>query len=192
VAALPLNTHSHQAFFKMHIRTATVSDVDNLAALATQVWLHTYASEGISCAISSYVLSEFCPQRFATLLLEPSTAVIVAEREQNLIGYAKVTVGTACPQATRAKVELATLYVQEPFVGKGVGVALLQRAEQWAQMQAGTSLWLTVNSRNSRAIAFYAKHGYTRLGTTYFELGAARHENLVLAGRCIAVETPSA
>jgi GNAT superfamily N-acetyltransferase len=189
---LPENTKAHQAFFEMHIRPATVLDVDNLAALAMQVWLHTYAWDGISSTISKYVLSEFCPQRFATLLLEPSTAVFVAEREHNLVGYATVTVGTACPQATHAKAELATLYVQEPFIGKGVGVALLFQAEQWAQLRTGTSLWLTVNSRNSRAIAFYAKHGYTRLGTTYFELGEARHENLVLVGRCNAVDTPSA
>ena len=32
------------------------------------------------------------------------------------------------------------------------------------------------------AIAFYAKHGYTKVGITFFELGNENHENLVLVG----------
>ncbi|MFY8192606.1 MAG: hypothetical protein ACOVKF_05625 [Limnohabitans sp.] len=41
--ALPINTI---------IRTARVDDAACIAVLATQVWLHTYATQGISAAIS--------------------------------------------------------------------------------------------------------------------------------------------
>jgi diamine N-acetyltransferase len=43
-------------------------------------------------------------------------------------------------------------------------------------------IWLKTNSQNSRAIAFYAKHGYTKVGITFFELGNEKHENVVLIG----------
>jgi ribosomal protein S18 acetylase RimI-like enzyme len=43
-------------------------------------------------------------------------------------------------------------------------------------------VWLKTNSRNGRAIAFYAKHGYTKVGTTFFELGNEKHQNVVLLG----------
>ena len=43
-------------------------------------------------------------------------------------------------------------------------------------------IWLKTNSQNSRAIAFYAKHGYTKIGVTFFELGSEKHENMVLVG----------
>lgn len=167
----------------MFVRQAERRDAENLAALAIQVWLHTYATEGISSVISRYVLSEFTPEKFEALLSEESSAVLVAERGKGLVGYAKVTVATACPVATSSKVELATLYVQAPFIGKGVGHALLSRSEAWAKQRENTSIWLTVNSKNSHAIAFYAKHGYTKLGLTHFELGNEKHENLVLVGR---------
>ena len=81
-----------------------------------------------------------------------------------------------------AKVELATLYVQEHFVGKGIGSSLLRQAELRARQRADSSLWLTVNSKNFGAKAFYAKHGYIALGTTFFRLGHEDHENLVLVG----------
>lgn len=164
----------------MHIRPATLEDAENLSALAIQVWLHTYATQGVSSVVSRYVLSELSAKKFEAVLAEESSTVLVAEKNEYLLGYARVAVGTHCPAPTGAKAELATLYVQAPFLGKGVGGELLSRAEQWAKQHQDTSLWLTTNSRNSRAIAFYAKHGYTKLGITYFDLGNAKHENLVL------------
>jgi diamine N-acetyltransferase len=164
----------------MHIRQGELRDAESLSALATQVWLHTYATEGISCVIARYVLSEFAPKKFEALLVEVPTTILVAEVNRNLVGYARLTTQTMCPVFTTAKVELATLYVQKPFIGKGVGHALLSQAEKWAMRYAETAVWLTVNSKNDRAIAFYTKHGYSKLGTTFFELGDEQHENLVL------------
>ena len=167
----------------MLIRQGERRDAENLAALAIQVWLHTYATDGISRLISHYVLSEFTPEKFEALLSSNSSTVLVAEVDQHLIGYATVRVGKPCPALANAEVELATLYVQAPFVGKGIGHALLSHSEKSARQRASTSLWLTVNSKNTRAIEFYAKHGYTKIGVTHFALGDERHENLVLVRR---------
>ena len=51
-------------------RQALPSDAECLAALATQVWLHTHATDGISPAIARYVLSEFSVRKFATILTQ--------------------------------------------------------------------------------------------------------------------------
>jgi len=176
-------SHLHVRRLEMLVRQGERRDAENLAALAIQVWLHTYATGGISSVISRYVLSEFTPEKFEALLSEESSTVLVAEKGKNLMGYAKVSAATVCPVVTSSKVELATLYVQAPFVGKGVGHALLRQAEAWAKQRKNTSIWLTVNSKNFHAISFYAKHGYTKLGLTHFELGNEKHENLVLGGR---------
>lgn len=52
----------------MRIRKVKPSDINNLTVLATQIWLDTYAITGIRGAISTYVLSELMPERFASLL----------------------------------------------------------------------------------------------------------------------------
>lgn len=164
------------------IRTAAQADAENLAALGMQVWLHTYATDGISSEISRYVLSEFTGERFAALLTNPSAAVLAAEVNASLVGYAVIDFGATCPVSTSATVELATLYVQEHFASRGVGSALLGRAEAMANQQTNNPLWLAVNAKNSRAIAFYAKHGYRKIGVTRFQLGNGAHENHVLVG----------
>jgi len=164
------------------IRSGRPEDADRLSVLATHVWLHTYATDGITADIAAYVLRELVPAKYLLLLKAPSCQVFVAESGESLAGLAVVSFETPCPAGNYSSVELQTLYVQEHFLGRGVGKSLLQAAEAKARQRSNGTLWLTVNAKNARAIAFYARQGYTKVGTTYFVLGEARHENHVLIG----------
>jgi diamine N-acetyltransferase len=166
----------------LQIRAGLPSDASRLAVLASQVWLHTYATDGITNEIAQYVLSELTVERFAASLGESEARFLVAEYDECLVGFAAVKFGALCPTGVRAAVELQTLYVQEHFIGHGIGRSLLLAAEARAREQSGSPLWLTVNAKNARAITFYAHQGYAKVGTTYFILGQSRHENHVLVG----------
>ena len=164
------------------VRTARVDDAACMAVLATQVWLHTYPTQGISAAISHYTRTELIPEKYLALLNDPRARLWVAEREACLIGFVVVQLDVPCPIHAPASAELQTLYVQSHFVGQGVGRQLLGVAEEMARTQTGLPLWLTVNVNNARAIGFYRRHGYTALGTSDFVMGDQRHENHVFMG----------
>ena len=165
---------------KATIRQAIPADAECLAVLATQVWLHTYATDGISVVIARYVLAEFSAAKFADVLTQAHSTVLVAEMDGHTVGYALVSLGLACPTGGPS-VEVATLYVQEHFAGQGVGSALLLECQHVAQQRTGScAIWLTVNAQNLRAIAFYKKRGLAKTGTAYFELGGEKHENQVM------------
>lgn len=165
------------------IRAGRAEDADRLAVLAAQVWLHTYATDGITSDIAEYVLCELTPHRYSALLSEPASHVFVAEHGESLVGFSVVKLGVPCPGGSDSAAELKSLYVQEHFIGQGVGKLLLQAAEATAREYLNTALWLMVNAKNSRAIAFYARQGYSKVGTAFFVLGAGRYENHVLIGR---------
>lgn len=165
------------------LRPARASDANTLAVLAAQVWLDTYATDGVSSMLADYVLQEINPAKFASRLAEPAMVVLVAEHAENLVGFAALRIGVPCPAGGLATVELETLYVQSHFLAQGVGSTLLRQAQLLVQAQAdsaGSGLWLTVNSKNQRAIAFYNARGYQMLGTQMFMLGGVEHENLVM------------
>lgn len=165
----------------LHIRPAIAADAPALAALSIQVWLDTYATEGVSDLIARYVLDEFTPAAFVSWISDPSTAVFVAEADGLLVGYPRLRFGASQKLFPAADTELCTLYVQEPFTQAGVGSALLHEARAAVRSRTGSdALWLTVNVLNLRACAFYGKHGFVRTGTAWFTLGDARHENHVL------------
>jgi ribosomal protein S18 acetylase RimI-like enzyme len=144
--------------------------------------LHTYAADGITHDIAQYVLSELTIERFSATLGEPHTTLLVAEHGECLVGFAALRFGALCPSVAGPTIELETLYVQEHFIGHGIGKSLLQAAEVCVRDRSTFPLWLTVNAKNARAIAFYARQGYSKVGTTYFVLGEGRHENHVLVG----------
>jgi len=120
----------------LRIRRGQSQDASLLAVLAAQVWLHTYATEGITSDIANYVLSEFTPARFLSLMNDPACGLFVAEDGQNLVGLAVVKFGVSCPGGNSSTTELQTLYVQEHFVGRGVGKSLLQAVEAEAREQS--------------------------------------------------------
>ncbi len=162
------------------IREGAPSDAERLAVLATQVWLHTYATDGIDTAIARYVLSELSVDKFGSLLTRKDVTVLVAGIDENIVGYAVVNVDAKCPSAS-CQVEVVSLYVQEHFARKGIGSSLLIESRRVAHRCVGsTTIWLKVYARNFPAIAFYRKHGLVKTGTAYFELGGEKHENHVL------------
>ncbi len=166
----------------MQIRPACLEDAQNLAALAIQVWLHTYATEGIRDALSAYVLATFTPEAFRRRMGEPSHGLLVAEENGHLVGYADVDFDAPREDVPGVCTELATLYVQEHFAGRGIGTRLMAACAEEARRRNGDpTFWLSVYHRNAKALAFYRKHGFTERGAFDFEFGGERHRNLVLA-----------
>ena len=168
---------------KVSVRPGNPGDADRLAVLGAQVWMHTYATQGVTQVIAEYVVREFSTTALAAILASSSFKhVAVAEIGASIVGYAVLAFSTPCPSDPKVQVELVTLHVQEHFSRQGVGSALLHYAQRLAQERA-SRLWLMVNAKNVPAIAFYEKRGYTKVGTAYFELGGKKHENHVLTSR---------
>lgn len=164
------------------MRLAVASDALRLGVLATQVFLDTYATEGISTAIAREVQASFSTAAMQSIIDNASSHLCVAERAGHLIGFAQTTVGTAQALVQAAlPAELDRLYVQEPYTRSGVGSALLREAERCALQGGCGALWLSPWVHNHRALKFYAHHGYRKLGITVFMMNAEAIDNFVLA-----------
>ena len=164
------------------LRSATPADSLCLSVLAMQVFLDTYATEGIRPEIAREVLASYSQDAFTRSLQDPGTAIAVAELKCHLVGFAQVTWGSRhelAPLGVQA--ELLRLYVQEPFTGAHLGTRLLAHAELQATAGGATVLWLTPWVHNHRALGFYERRGYTDCGLTYFTFEGEQHQNRVLA-----------
>lgn len=161
-------------------RAAVPADALCLSVLGTQVFLDTYATQGIRPAIAREVVEHFSVETVAGLLASPSITILVAEQAGHLIGFAQLTRGSrhelvSCEPA----VELNRLYVQEPFTSMGVGRALLRQAEELAAAQGARAFWLTAWVGNPRALAFYARNGYQEVGAASYVYENEEYETRV-------------
>jgi ribosomal protein S18 acetylase RimI-like enzyme len=161
------------------IRAAEVTDANNLAALSIQVWLHTYAKHGLRKALSDYVLAEFTPQRLAASLADESQVFLVYVENAHLVGYLRLDLNSLSPVNPEARVEIVRLYVQEHFLGRGIGRSLLEHTYAHCRKHGIPDVWLAVNHENLRAIRFYEQHCFERAGSTLFHLDNEQHENFI-------------
>ena len=167
------------------LRAAAPEDALCLSVLAMQVFLDTYATQGIRPAIAREVLAACSESVFLDAAMQPQTRLVVAEVQGHLVGFAQVSLGASHALAPAgAPAELFKLYVQEPFTAARVGTRLLARAEQLAQEAGAAVMWLTPWVHNYRALGFYGRRGYEDLGLTYFAFEGESHENRVYA-KCI-------
>jgi len=166
------------------MRLATATDANNLAALATQVFLHTYATGGVTDDLSAFVLEAFSSEAFARTIGDASRAVIVEEHDGALVAFSELAFGAPCPDDAGVTTEVTRFYVQEHFARAGIGTALLEATADLARERTGSGgLWLTVYAGNPGAIAFYLRRGFEQVGTYWFELASASHENHVMVLR---------
>ena len=160
------------------IRDATAQDALCIAVLGMQVFLDTYATDGVRDSIAREVLYAFSPDNMSKIIASSDTLVIVAEVRDHLVGFAQVAMSTghdliSDPNAS----ELQRLYVQENFTGKGVGYRLLEEAEKYAYFHGASLLWATVWIGNDRALKFYPRQGYEHLGSPSYTFQNETHEN---------------
>jgi ribosomal protein S18 acetylase RimI-like enzyme len=75
----------------------------------------------------------------------PHNTVKVALEGSTIVGF-----------VAASRDSIAQLYVRRGCQGRGLGTALLE----WARAQSGGALWLYTFARNTRACAFYERHGF--------------------------------
>lgn len=165
----------------MIIRKARKSDSLNLAVLSIQVWLHTYAKQGVEDAVSKYVMSRFTQQHFEILIGNPDYGLVVATEGHALVGYCLANLQSSWTEGEEGKVgdrgyEVETLYVQEHWQGRGIGRDLLINIAQLYGPRFWLSSWV-----HNESISFYKYLGFEDIGSTSFTLGEEQHENRVLA-----------
>lgn len=162
------------------LRLAAPEDAVTIAALAVQVFLDTYATEGIRPDQAREAFAEYSAEAFSIRLQEPIRRFFQAEQATGLIGFAEVHVSPlSSPAGAVVGAELVRLYVQPRVQRLGVGRRLLQEAELAATATELGNLWLTAWEGNHPARSFYASHGYQDAGAATYTFQGNSYGNRV-------------
>jgi ribosomal protein S18 acetylase RimI-like enzyme len=86
---------------------------------------------------------------------------------------------------------LHRFYLVRSAQGKGIAAALMNAVREAGRELGGLNIWLGVWERNPRAIAFYVKSGFQRVGSHVFVVGSDPQTDFVFVGPLHAI-SPSA
>ncbi|MCK7610784.1 GNAT family N-acetyltransferase [Roseibium sediminicola] len=162
------------------IEAATPLDARSLAALSIEVWLDTYATEGISDSFAAHVLETYTPEAFAGALADRNKYLLVARNDVGLMGYVLLNLKVDPVSPGSGTAEFETLYVRRHHQRLGLGRRLFDNALKLAAAAGQEKLFLTVYEKNDRAIAFYEALGMRHEGRWTFEFEGGAVPNLIM------------
>jgi diamine N-acetyltransferase len=166
------------------VRAANAGDAQRFALLGRATFLETYAHLLPVADILAHADHQHAAHVYATWLADPKSQLWLAEHLPGAapVGYVVQTtpdLPTIELQAT--DIELRRIYLLHRFQGCGVGAQLLEAAKLGASALGAKRILLGVYSRNERALGFYARSGFTQIGTRQFQVGTNVYFDYILA-----------
>ena len=158
------------------------SHADELAKLWQRTFRQAYSDMHSADNIDQCCAANFTVAIALDLLENKNTVCSFYYRDAEPIGLCNI-VHHECPfPLTGTSSELKQIYILANAYGSGVGRALLDDAFQIVRSANGKWIWLAVANLNRRAQTFYAKAGFTRVGTgPVFEVGTDRLTSTIMA-----------
>ena len=148
-------------------RPWTRQDLPAIQRLLLETWLDAYSPFVPREDLTTYLYKHYSEPKLESLLADADVTGLIAETDGLLAGYAKLYYSRP-----EERLYLHQLYVLPSQQGLGLGSRLLTCAEARA-LQLGTDrIWLGVMVKNTRAVAWYRRMGYTVTQTEPFVMGS--------------------
>ncbi|MFB2585535.1 GNAT family N-acetyltransferase [Herbiconiux liukaitaii] len=168
------------------VRRARPEDAGIVAAVAAETFEMACPPGTAPDDIAAFIASRLSEMTFAEYLTGTTHTVLLADVDGEIAGYTMLISGepadadAAAAVTTRPTVELSKCYVRAQFHGLGVATTLMEASLAQAAESGAASIWLGVNQLNARAIRFYEKRGFTKVGAKTFLVGDELHDDFVL------------
>jgi ribosomal protein S18 acetylase RimI-like enzyme len=150
------------------------NEIDGIPLLrfSERLFRETYSGLNSPGNMELYCEKAFSPVYFEEDFRQENVRFLLAYEEKTLAAYAKLVLGSATPiEPSRIGVEIARFYLDTPFQGIGLGQKFMNHCLGWAREQGYPCVWLGVWPENPRAVHFYERIGFEKIGTADFLLG---------------------
>ena len=172
------------------------ADVSHAAIIATigkksfrNAFGHLFRSKE---ELFEYLEFTYEPIKLAKSIRKENNVYLLAFSEGEPVGFSKIKKHSLNDQIEAgAQIELQKIYVLPEHHGKGVGTALLKEVKNLAKEISPDYIWLDTYISNEKAIRFYEKNGFRKMGNYYFTIGTQTFEYYVM-GLPVAFKVTSA
>ena len=165
------------------VRRAVAADAVSLHEIAEATFRETFGPSNTAEDMNLHCSRAFTREAQARELDDPAmdTLVIDDPDKDRFAAYAQIRSGAPPPPVRSASpIELQRFYVRSELHGAGLAKILMDAVLTRAREKRAETLWLGVWEKNPRAIRFYEKCGFRRVGDHVFLLGTDPQRDLVL------------
>lgn len=175
------------------IEKIQLKDSQKLLALARNSFYAAYQDTSSHERLMFYLDDNFTLEKIEAMIQNPQMTFFVAKLKEEFIGYVKlrwdrVPKDMLGAEAFEGKsidlekpIEIHRLYMMPDFYGKNIAALLLRTSSYFSLQNGFKQMWLSVWTENPRAIRFYEKHIFEKIGFFIFIFGTDEEQDFFMA-----------
>ena len=166
----------------IEIRIATKKDAQFIALLGritfTETFGHFFRDEQ---DLLNYYNSTFSVEKIENGIEKSNNVFWIAFVNQLPVGYAKLKLNSKSEFIDSENTcQLQKIYVLKDFLSMKIGFELQNLLLKKAKELEFKEIWLSVLNSNERAISFYKKNGFEKIGNHDFQIGKENFEFIAM------------
>lgn len=159
----------------------TEKDLDLLQDISYRTYDETFSPYNSPDIMQAYFLDAFNKQKLLSELLDTNSQFYFLFVGDELAGYLKVNEAPSQSDVNDVNsLEIERLYVLKKFQRNGLGAYLMEMAIDMAISKGKSYVWLGVWERNEKALRFYKKQGYYKIGEHPFYMGSDKQTDYLM------------
>lgn len=158
----------------MHIflKPAAMHDIDELRELSVRTYYETFTAYNTPENMEEYLNRAFDREKLHRQLADKNVLFFLLYFDEKPAGYLKLNEAPAQTDINdTAALEIERIYVSKAFQGEGLGRYLMDKAISLAVQRRKKYVWLGVWEQNEKALRFYKRYGFYRIGRHSFVMG---------------------
>jgi diamine N-acetyltransferase len=166
------------------IRRATLDDAEKMASLGARLFAESYGETHPEPELSRYLARSFSVVGIREAIADGDvTMVIVEDPKGSAIAYAYLRSSAEPPSGVDGEraFEIVRFYVDGAAQGRGIGAALMEKCFDDAKKRGADVVWLQVWKEAPWAVGFYARMGFSVVGSAPFYFGDQVGDDHIMA-----------
>lgn len=165
------------------IKIASETDTEVLALLGRLTWAEShgpYVEDKND--VLKYLDENFSVSKTKQNIANPNQLFCIIYADDFPVGYAKLVLNAPNEHVTsQSKCQLERIFILNDFIWLKIGQQLLTFVEEQAKKLQLDTMWLTVYIKNQRAIRFYERNEFKKVGEVNFLVNGKEYENIVFS-----------
>lgn len=154
------------------LRKCGHTDLNTLRDLAIKTYWETYGPQNTPENMDAYIRVAFHYDQLRREMTDPNSAFFFLYADDVLAGFMKLNEAPSQTDVNDPEsLQLERIYVSGQFQGMGLGQYLINAAIQTAIRRRKKYIWLCAWEYNYRALRFYQKNGFQKMGAHTIFMG---------------------
>ena len=165
------------------IRKASSQDADIISQLGRTTFGETFGHLFRDPNdLSDYYKRTFSKDKIERSLQKDINIYWLAFADSQPVGYAKLKLHSPSSFLNETNIcQLQKIYVLKDFLSLRIGLKLQNELMDEAKASGSSYIWLSVLKENERAIQFYLKNGFEKIGDHDFSIGKEDFDFMAMA-----------